>query len=300
MQILLSKDLEKYWKEKNISFSDFEKATMIYNHEDSLASIHEVLNRMKHSTSDQILITQIEERIKFDETTLNLIACDSADTMYMLEIEDEDTFEVDSYYKKYQCAKNYANTLGKRYRINKIRFSDTILQIADGDEKYGDIGSVLYNNRGEVSRFWSGEISEEELYYYEEKNRFENAYISMPHPFRQGDIVKDMVTGDIGIVICDKTDEDWESYDKKMKQSEFSDYSDVMVTVEFLYEESCFSHRHINPMRLEFYDASETNKKNKLLQSASYLINGYGSLECFQIFCEENAKGEAQEKKRWE
>lgn len=64
MELIISKDYRKFMEEKNIELSDWDKATLIYNH--TAASFPEkirVLKELCEQTQDEELIKQIKERI---------------------------------------------------------------------------------------------------------------------------------------------------------------------------------------------------------------------------------------------
>lgn len=58
-----------------------------------------------------------------------------------------------------------------------------------------------------------------------------------------------------------------------------------MINVEFMYNGAAFDHDHVFPQDLEFADLSDDRRKEVLLY-ASQLMQGNGSLQCFQMACE--------------
>lgn len=137
-------------------------------------------------------------------------------------------------------------------------------------------------------------------------------YVSVPHPFRRGDIVvcydsypaftnsgehKDKY--EIGIMRSFSDDEDWADWDNdvKTKLKSVTDFSDVSTTVEFLYPDGSFSHEHPNPMELEFARdvegaLPEDTPKTDYLEVASDLMKGDGSIELLQMYCEKYIESE--------
>ena len=130
-------------------------------------------------------------------------------------------------------------------------------------------------------------------------------YVSVPHPFRRGDIVADFGypsvfayppshTGDydLGIMLSFDDDKDWADWDNDIKTRirSFTDFSDVSTSVEYLYPDgSFFSHKHPNPMQLEFARDVEgalkaDSKKTTYLKVASDLIRGKGSIELLEMY----------------
>lgn len=136
--------------------------------------------------------------------------------------------------------------------------------------------------------------SDEELDSVFEKGR----YVSVPHPFRRGDIVaaygKHSVFQpraheggySLGIMRSFKDDAEWQAWDLDVRTRirHITDFSDVATTVEFLQDDGSFSHDHPNPVNLEFArdvpDAlSAKSARTKLLEAASDLLRGEGSIE---------------------
>ena len=131
-------------------------------------------------------------------------------------------------------------------------------------------------------------------------------YVSVPHPFRKGDIVvcygfcpvfanprEHAGKYEIGIMQSFADDEDWAYWDNDVKTrlKSITDFSDVATTVEFLYLDGTFSHRHPNPMELEFAcdvegALPEDIPKTDYLEVASDLMRGEGSIELLQMYCD--------------
>ena len=123
-------------------------------------------------------------------------------------------------------------------------------------------------------------------------------YVSLPHPFRRGDIVafvhnKDKWgdSYDLGIMRSFDDDNAWTSWDSDVQKrlKDITDFSDVATTVEFLMEDGIFSHNHPNPMELEFAKdipglLLEDSLRTSYLQVASDLIKGEGSLELYEMY----------------
>lgn len=137
-------------------------------------------------------------------------------------------------------------------------------------------------------------------------------YVSVPHPFRRGDIVVCYASCpaftnsgehkgeyEIGIMRSFSDDEDWTDWDNDVKTrlKSVTDFSDVSTTVEFLYPDGSFSHKHPNPMELEFARdvegaLPEDTPKTDYLEVASDLMKGDGSIELLQMYCEKYIESE--------
>ena len=129
-------------------------------------------------------------------------------------------------------------------------------------------------------------------------------YVSVPHPFRRGDIVvcydscpaftnsgEHKGKYEIGIMQSFADADAWTEWDNvvKTRLKSVTDFSDVSTTVEFLYPDGSFSHKHPNPMELEFARdvegaLPEDTPKTDYLEVASDLMKGDGSIELFQMY----------------
>lgn len=140
------------------------------------------------------------------------------------------------------------------------------------------------------------------LYRYlalNEEPAYEADYVTIPFPFRSGDLVH--VIGNeeqIGVFCSCKDDKDFEEWDKTIheKLSDTADWSDSGITrVEFLYPDGRFSHDHPYCFDLEPVDFPKDSIKGDpyktALTIASELIRGTNnSIECLQMYCKEYAE----------
>ena len=140
------------------------------------------------------------------------------------------------------------------------------------------------------------------LYRYlalNEEPAYEADYVTIPFPFRSGDLVH--VIGNeeqIGVFCSCKDDKDFEEWDKTIheKLSDTADWSDSGITrVEFLYPDGRFSHEHPYCFDLEPVDFPKDSIKGDpyktALTIASELIRGTNnSIECLQMYCKEYAE----------
>ena len=143
------------------------------------------------------------------------------------------------------------------------------------------------------------------LYHYlalNEEPAYEGDYVTIPFPFRSGDLVH--VIGNeeqIGVFCSCKDDKDFFEHDKRIK--DFADWSDSGITrVEFLYSDGRFSHEHPYCFDLEPVDFSKDSIKGDpyktALTIASELIRGTdNSIECLQMNCKEYAEKNAKNHK---
>ena len=147
------------------------------------------------------------------------------------------------------------------------------------------------------------------LYRYlalDEEPAYENDYVTIPYPFRSGDLV--YVIGNekqIGVFCSCKDDKDFDDWDKKAREelNDIVDWSDSGRTrVEFLYPDGRFSHDHPYCFDLEPFDFPKDSIKGDpyktALTIALELIRGTdSSIECLQIHCKEYAENNAKKHK---
>ena len=118
-------------------------------------------------------------------------------------------------------------------------------------------------------------------------------YVSVPFPFRSGDIVT-LVGGqncDVGVFASCKDDESWRRWDEylRTKLAGFVDFSDTARTrVDFLRPDGTFWHDHPSALYLEYAEFSDDDPRKDALEIASELLRGTeSSLEDFQRLCKE-------------
>ena len=140
------------------------------------------------------------------------------------------------------------------------------------------------------------------LYRYlalNEEPAYESDYVTIPFPFRSGDLVH--VIGNeeqIGVFCSCKDDKDYEEWDKTIHErlSDTADWSDSGITrVEFLYPDGRFSHEHPYCFDLEPVafpkDSIKGDPYKTALTIASELIRGTNSsIEYLQMYCKEYAE----------
>ena len=140
------------------------------------------------------------------------------------------------------------------------------------------------------------------LYRYlalNEEPAYEADYVTIPFPFRSGDLVH--VIGNeeqIGVFCSCKDDKDFEEWNKTIneKLSDTADWSDSGITrVEFLYPDGRFSHEHPYCFDLEPVafpkDSIKGDPYKTALTIASELIRDTNnSIECLQMYCKEYAE----------
>ena len=299
-----SNSVKKYIKDNNITFTDFEKAALIYNARNvTKEDVYAELAELMQETKDKNLKKQIAERLEEDAKILKIIQTGGEKVIYKLSVyypEDKE-YEGEGYFATYEAAKKFSRKYSQDFMIEKMKllFGD---EADDGKyikEDYINpaMGFIEYNKKGDILCFSSSEYDEEALrekYNYE---RFEDKYISFRHPFRQGDIVRNIANGERGVVRSFADDADWEEYDAWQKKESplHSDFGDAQVVVELLFPNGEFSHVHIEPWLLEYDEMQSVEWRDisdrgdlegEALILAGQLIKGEGSIEELQMVTE--------------
>lgn len=262
-----SKTLCKYIQDKNIKFTDSEEATIIYNagnmrcHDNDiydLDSKNAALRNLMEQTSDTTLRQQISERLDEDEKIFQKFATDSDDIFYEVQLYDEcddkdDHLFFSSFWNAADWAEKYIknipqNELSPYYYITKYKLykkgdSPTM------DEDRCDAPELSYakfNSLGKMTSLYTYEYKSR-WDFNKLKSRFEQQYISLPSPFRSGDIVRNLHNGRYGVIAIG----DEES--RKIKKAGLtSDFSDTALCVNYLYDDGIFNHDHPYPWELEY------------------------------------------------
>lgn len=284
-ELIPSKDVRDYLKEREHIFSDSERATLIYNSDWSLPEKHEALSELGSVTADLELKQQIEERIQWDERCLEQIKDNSGQYVYKLEIwEKEDQEYMNTgIFATWELAEDYAKKSCKKFQIKKMFIYGTTQEWNEDDECDSEVATIRYNEAGAVTDYW-GDGLKYDASIMGQRERFEFAFVLLPHPFVEGDIVRVIGTDDVGIVrFAGK--ETWEELDKKMREWG-ADYSDVSFPIEVVDENANFGHMHVNPTDVEYAEFEEDDDRASLMWMASQLVQGNAYIQEFQAYCE--------------
>ena len=309
--LIPSKDLQQYLIQIGWRFSDFDKAALIYNYPESWDIIWEKLKKLQADTEDKDLARQIEERLEYDKKTLQQIKTAPGNNLFLLEVYDDEADEDEEPYKVYfasfDAAKTYAETLGREYSITQISVydkTDVSSLPTDPFDINSEMGYISYDRSGEILRFSCGKMDDLDPVVMSCNHRFEEAYVTIPHPFTKGDIVRNIQTDEMGVI---PNLDGWESYDSIVKNSlGGGDFSDMQICVEYLYPNGEFGHKHTRTTFLEYADVQKMDINTislddfprLVLKEASFLIRGHGSIQMLQMFLEDYIRMEREKSKK--
>ncbi len=291
IKLPMSDFMQNYYLEKGITFTDSEKATILWNSVFPLpkAEILSALKEIADTTSDKLLKTQINERLDAEREAERRFQENDGRYFYICTPSDEGPRrEWGSYYfAALEAAKAYGKkeSLGI-FDIEKQVFED---YCPDDDLVGTDIveGCVWYTKEGEmlhcttfpyrlgISRDLGDRGS----------SRFEDAYIPLQNPFETGDIVR--IAGDSRPAIVQESRKQWDSLvEQNLKGPYFCypTFEDNCLRVEFLGEDGEMFHEHPHILSLEKIDHWEDELEWELLQAVSRLIKGEGEMDDF-LYC---------------
>ena len=139
------------------------------------------------------------------------------------------------------------------------------------------VASVTLNMSGEIERFSSYELPEEEkIVDSYQVERFEYHFIKMPCPLQAGTPVKDIRNGSYYILA--EGEADWNRYLNRIEEKNwYVDFSDIQMICYKLTESGIWSHDHINPLYLEveFPTYIEDDPKRQALRYAMEALGDY-------------------------
>lgn len=289
-ELIPSDHMKNLFEKKGFQFSDFQKATLIWNMpnqtwERKIAALKE----LEAETKDDDLKGQIYDRITYEIMALRKFK-ENIDGRYVYVVESADSYSC-GFFAEYSIALEYL----KRYSKENETRCTLRKQLIVRDEKdmrvkstgrwnpniFKDVKAVEYEEydghaaarisfemNGEIRAFYSYEMTEEQEQAVDEfrKERFENHFMKIPFEGQKGAIVRDISLNNLikkgtegweeradktyGILMTDMAE--WEEYMHRIEERDlYVDFSDVQVIVYSLTEQGNWVHDHVNPLYLE-------------------------------------------------
>lgn len=150
------------------------------------------------------------------------------------------------------------------------------------EEENSILGRIDYDKNGDISNIFSKTVGE----YYDDA--IPNKYISMPHPFHRGDVVRNVRNGEWGVVESEPLPgKDFYDFEKQIPAAFKCEYEPLIV-VEHIAKDGTFYHEHYDPTVLETVPKEDSNKY-ELFECAGLLMQGKRSL-CYMDYLKENYK----------
>lgn len=274
---------------ENRVFDLQEQATLVWNNpalkeEERLKLLKKILKQAKEDSQWEVLCKQIERRTKIPKLLEKKFYSDEEKQYFKISYRDVRTQTLENegmLFSDAEKAKSYAYleladfSLDETYIITKGYLDST-------DEICAE-----FNRRDELLNIYSYNPDSDD---YCDNTHFENAYVLLSHPFRNGDFVKTIDSEEIGIFRGCKNEEEYlrnKEFHKDQAEKGYSDFSDVSCTVEYLWpninnsSQLFFSHKHDSLVNLEFAEIKEEDPHYELMKQAQSLVRGDGSLEMF-------------------
>lgn len=297
--LIPSKDVRKHLAEINYVFTDLERAALLYHTVEDKEEIWERLEELKGSIKDTKLKIQIEERIRYEKKCRDaFMDNDSRDYIYTVSYEEDGIEWVLGHFLDaglaIGCGKKSCREKKLPFEVNKYQIIQDSVTISDAYEETM-CGRLRYSAEGNLISVGFWELQEGEEKAVQEKDCFEDAFISVPGPFRRGDVVSLMGSDRVGVVETDSAQ--WEEFVKKAQEKGIAfDWFDASLTVCFITEDGRFSHAHINPIWLEYATKQQQEGNEEVLKMASLFLKGETGLESFLMVYHHNLEEKKAER----
>lgn len=298
-RLLMSDFMWNYYQSHHISFTDSEQATIIWNSSLPRPEILDALREIASTTTDEVLKEQIRERLATEAENERIFLENDGRYFFIFVSDDEDEWR-SCYFSTSEAAIAYGKDHSKEtFQIQKESFADKL----DGSAANNDSDTMYIGGQAQYTK---GGVLLECAYYTEGisfshpyPSRFEDAYIPLQNPFELGDIVK--IVGDSRPAIVEVSQEDWKRALERNTNGSREippSYDNISLTVEFL-DGGEMHHGHLPILCLEKIDQWDDKLEWDVLQAASQLMKGTGSLEDFLYYYHQNLerkKGETVQK----
>ena len=272
-----SKDVRTKIIEMGYQFSDWDRATIIWNSDIPLREKHSEIQRIADKTSDTGLREQILERITYDEEVLRLLAGNSDGFIYALNSNEYGSGDdIIGYFEGYDMALEEGRKIGFSFSIEKHQVinenterikgqiisspfiePDESKQIEEMDY-YCAAAKIEFDRQGQILDCWSNEIPKERAIKVValSNKRFENRFVVFPKVFEENEKVRYVGKKSddkelIGWVNCGSLDYD-EFIKKATAENAIEDYSDAALLIDYWDEDyRTWDHSHILPIYIE-------------------------------------------------
>lgn len=285
-ELIPSKAVREYMEQQGRILTDFEKATLIYNHSGmDYAEKRERLKELLESTDNEELKEQIQERLEYDERCCKRFYENSEEEIYKLVVflsEDKDYLNAGYFASGEWAVRCGIDFHEEFFYVEKIKMLMEDLDLEEVQLFPPSIATRYFKGDGRLEDYNS---SEEPWTYGDEldKNRFENAYIEIPFPFQDGDFatIKNHRFLKDKICVVERS-RDIREY----KHSKWGDYSDATMNAAYIYGNAEFGGASANLVDVDYAEVNGDEPEYKLLACAQLLLQGYAGLGDFQVACE--------------
>lgn len=291
LEILIpSETVRNYVLEKNRTFTDAQKACILLYHDMPLRMLYPRLRSIRDNTADMVLKKQLEEYIDIEERGFE--AFRENKDRFCIYVVTEELYQKGDYFPHgyfFNCDEAYEYAAKRnekdkhlfmieKHLIHGANIPDKYMQSKRDPFNYA-VSLVEFDKDGEAIYLYSKEVPHPKDL---EWTNFDNMFFEVPNPFEKGDIVRNTVTGDCGIVITSQ--KQWHEHIEKCQCSYPNNYvCDSTVDVAFPQEDGLFKTKSIIPIYLERYfpkwDRNNPELLDNFLIVTSRLYKGKGCLD---------------------
>ena len=273
-EYIKSPEVNDLIKECGHTFSDMDKAAIIYNCEGLFLRKLLKLKELAGKTENKTLKKQIFDRIDYDCRSLRRFK-DVCDGFIFDLLVCEDYWYSHSFHRDANSAISAGKETGHAFKVEKHQLlydgcevlkhksignpffeHDPAKLIDEYEAPEYPIAEVEFDDHRRLLRYSSSELPAEDALKVNEldKRRFENAYVLIPNPYDKGDRVRVIGSDKVGTVAVSQ--EDWKKYvDKALSSGAIDDWSDASITITY----SEYDHDHVNPFYLELVKEDDEN-----------------------------------------
>lgn len=190
-ELIPSKDVREHMVKTRHVLTDFEKATLIYNHSEmSFSQKTARLKELMELTKDSNLRKEIQDRLSYDELCFSRFYENNGAYIYELQVYDPE--DQGSCEQGYYMSGELAVTCGKKFQENfSVHKIVLLTEEKEAEDCHSDyIATVCFDNQGKVRGYYSSEVEWTAKKSEMDRERFENAFIKIPHPFKNGDFIR--------------------------------------------------------------------------------------------------------------
>ena len=276
-EIVPSQWMKKCFEEIDFAFTDFQKATLIWNAPGRLRQeILDALEELSEETRDETLRRQINERLDYEKKAFEIFIHNQTGK-YIYVVENME-YESCGFFIDYNRALKYAKKYMQTYEL-KCRICKQMIVNTDADEIVRNPWRGNPNLGFETEEYCAYDgtaVASVTLNMSGEIERFEYHFIKMPCPLQAGTPVKDIRNG--SYYVLEEGEADWNRYlDRIEEKNWYVDFSDIQMICYKLTESGIWSHEHINPLYLEveFPTYIEDDPKRQALRYATEALGDY-------------------------
>ena len=305
-----SKEVRDYCEKMGRIFAPYELASLIcqntllsYSQKDVLlaelvlelralpnANVKTINGIRKNSYSSVEVADEIEEYIAMEKKMEDYLLIDFPGNVYELEYEESSS---DRGGNPYMCG--VFSSISRVYEqiekeIKEFKdLKEKILSFRLRKYKIDDRDNYVYgkfipekDNPDKFQLHYLDSSFMGDEYYTKYREGFDNFLVLIPHPFRNGDIIRRIDDGLMGVVCNLQNDEAFFEY-LRVREERGGDISDVGIPADYLEDEN-FTYEHLAffPTLCEKVDIASCRDSNPaipLLEACATVMNGKGSFE---------------------